>query len=295
MPISLLADTSTHLPLPHSLQQTALPASGLLSEEEADRLLSNLVQARWRRLECQDADPLGMLFNDRAKQWTIGWEPQEQALLLLVWETDSWQNTPTWSLYRNGALIFQATEGQSLQRKHWFSQLLESPHLPTITPTEFLARLHDFRYAQEAPLAMQQILQTMRVWPDLLETIQGALLDILEADLGKSEWPTLEVLKLHRLNHKTPIISAFQDWIQQGLITQPASLERLQPALQQLQQDYLTLGQSIQPLFHTSYQKDFQEFRALMTYCLWRLYMLKTPIRQQAPLEQSSFSVAQAG
>jgi hypothetical protein len=173
MPISLALDP-THL-------KSALPSfhfgnealgTDLLSDEEADSLLSSLVQTRWSRLACQDTDPLGMLFNDCAKQWTAGWEPQQQALLLLVWETDSWQNKPKWSLYRNGKLIFQALDGASAQQRQCLNQLLESPNLPFIEPAEFLARFSDFRFSETQRLqAVEQLRQTVAILPAILEPI----------------------------------------------------------------------------------------------------------------------------
>jgi hypothetical protein len=278
MPMHLAVDTHPSMTANTPAQPvTNLPSTALLDEGEADRLLSQLVHARWSRLSCQDTDPLGMLFDDRARQWTMGWEPdQAQSLLLLTWETDSWQNQPVWSLYRNGQLIFQAVDGPASTRRKWLTQLLESPHLPTMTPTEFLARLSDFRYVQDTPQAVEQLRLTAAVYPDAMNAIKDALLNLLEAELGNPEWPTLEVLKVHRLSHKNPIISLFQDWVQQGKIKDASDVRRLQHILSRLQQDYLALGQTINPLFQGTYQQAYQEFRSLQTTCNWRLHLLKT-------------------
>ena len=260
---------------PRPIAPKQVDESALLPDDEAEQLLDQLLQARWSRLACQDADPLGMLFNDCASQWTMGWEPEQQALLLLVWETDSWQNKPCWSLYRNGQLIVRAIDGQGIAQRNWLNQLLESPKLPVVTPAEFLSRLSDFRYASDSRQAAEQLRQTVAVYPDALAPIQDAVLALLEQDLGHPEWPTLEVLKLHRLSHKNPIISLFQEWAQQRKIQSQSELERFQTAINQLQQDYATLGRTVQPMFQASYQESFQEFKSLHTSCLWRLQMLK--------------------
>lgn len=275
MPISLAFDTP-HLNIasPNALPLSTPKSAIMLSDEEVDHLLSDLVQSRWARLACQDADPLGMLFNDRAKQWTAGWEPHQQALLLLVWETDSWQNKPKWSLYRNGQLIFQAVDGLSAQRRQWLNQLLEGPQPPFIDATEFLARLSDFRFSEpQRRQAVEQLQQTVAILPEIVDPIKNALFEVLEADLGNPEWPMLEVLKLHRLAHKNPLVALLRNWVQQELLIHATDTARLDQALNQLQQDYLSQGQKIQPLFQPAYQQAYQEFRALLINGLWRIQL----------------------
>src|SRR5687767_917844 len=93
-----------HAPKP-KLQLASEPSppfpetSTRLFPEEATELLKRLVRERWQRLSSEYDDPLGMLFGNRAKQWTAGWDPHSSVLYLLVWETDSWQEKPVWSLY----------------------------------------------------------------------------------------------------------------------------------------------------------------------------------------------------
>lgn|GEM_PF-2452603 len=264
-------------PLPLIKQAKSAQNQPLLSEnDDIDQLLNSLVQMRWQRFACQDADPLDMLFNDRGKQWTAGWDPQEQALLLLIWETDSWQNKPTWSLYRNGQLLLQHVEGQSIMRSHWLTQLLESPQLPTLEPAEFVSRLSDFRFAQEAPLIAEQIRQTMTVFPELYSFLKSDLCNLLETDLNNPEWPTLEVLKLHRIQHKNVLLSLFLDALQQGRLSSHTDIERFSTALLRLDQDYRMLGQTIQPLFQAKYQQAAQTFKTIQNNCKWRIQMLKT-------------------
>lgn len=274
------------LPLIH--QAKAVQSQPLLSEnEDIDQLLSSLVQMRWRRFACQDADPLDMLFNDRGKQWTAGWDPKEQALLLLIWETDSWQNKPTWSLYRNGQLLLQHVEGQSIMRSHWLTQLLESTQLPILEPTEFISRLNDFRFTQEATLIAEQIRQTITVFPELYSFLKNALFSLLETDLNNPEWPTLEVLKLHRVQHKNVLLPFFLDSLQQERLTNRTDIERFNTALLRLDQDYRILGQNIQPLFQAKYQQAAQEFKTIQNNCKWRIQMLKA-LEQTPPLTHTS-------
>ena len=273
MTISLAFDTPPlNFQLPAIKPANREAESPLLTEEEADQLLSTLVHCRWSRLACQDPDPLGMLFNDRGKQWTMGWEPQQQALLLFVWELNSWQNKPEWTLYRNGKLIFKASENISAQRRQWLTQLLEGPQPPFIEAPEFLTRLSDFSFSEaQRRQAAIQLQQTVAVLPEITIPLRAALLDVLDADLGNPDWPTLEVLKLHRLAHKNILVALLRQWVQQELLTDPSETAQLDRALSQLQQDYLTQSKQVQALFLPAYQQAYLEFRTLITNGLWRV------------------------
>jgi hypothetical protein len=161
-------------------------------------------------------------------------------------------------------------------RSQWLTQLLESPQLPTLEATEFISRLSDFRFVQNAPMIAEQIRQTITAFPELYSYLKNALFSLLETDLNNPEWPTLEILKLHRVQHKNVLLPIFLDALQQGRLSNRTDIERFNTALLHLDEDYRTLGQTIQPLFQAKYQQAAQEFKTIQNNCKWRIQMLKT-------------------
>jgi hypothetical protein len=243
-----------------------------LFPEEADTLLESLVKARWQRLSSEYDDPLGMLFGNRAKQWTAGWIPSQTALYLLIWETDSWQEKPIWSLYQDGTLIFQEEDGFSQNRGGWLHTLLESEKLPFLSHQQFLEPTLDFLYPESLrQQANQALLSTILARPEIFVQLQEPLFKALERDLGNPEWPTLEVLKLHRLAHKIPLINLFRQFVEKGLIRTEKDSIRLDSILSRLQQEFSEQGPKISPLFQAMYTKYDQTLRQIVTNGLWRI------------------------
>lgn len=251
-----------------------------LFPEEADALLEGLVKSRWRRLSSEYDDPLGMLFGNRAKQWTAGWAPHAQALYLLVWETDSWQEKPVWSVYQDGQLIFQEEDGFSHNRGGWLHQLLESEKLPFLSHQQFLEPLFDFLYPEaQRHQASQALLATILARPEIFTQLQEPLFKALEADLGNPEWPTLEVLKLHRLAHKVPLVDLFRQFVESGLVRTEKDCIRLDLALSQLQREFAAEGPKISSLFQPMHTRHFNALRQIVTNGLWRI-KLRGPTAQ---------------
>lgn len=248
-----------------------------LFPEEATVLLQTLVQQRWRRLSSEYHDPLGMLFGNRARQWTAGWDPTHQNLYLLIWETDSWQEKPVWSLYQDGALIFQEEEGFSKTRDSLFHQLLEGQNLPFLTQSQFLAPLVEFHFSPEQRQQTAQVLiQTFQTRPEVFDTLKAPLLEALERDFGNAEWPLLDILKLHRVAHKTLLVNLFRQCVQHGLIRTEKELQRLDGALNQLQTEFTELGQRISNLFMPALQASRNELKAIVTQGTWRVRLAQS-------------------
>lgn len=243
-----------------------------LFPEEAERLLRFLVQNRWQRLSSEYHDPLGMLFGNRARQWTAGWDIDRQALFLLVWETDSWQEKPVWSLYQNGALIFQEEDGFSKTRSPLLHQLLESEHLPFINEQALLAPLVDFQSeALSRKNAATVLMDTIRQRPEIFDILKAPLLQTLEAELKDTDWPVLEILKLHRVVHKVILVDLMRQCTEMELFKTQADATRLIQALNQLQTafDYLTVN--ISGLFLPSLQAANNDLKAILTHGNWRI------------------------
>ncbi|WP_373533105.1 hypothetical protein [Vampirovibrio sp.] len=246
------------------------PENTRLFPEEADALLQNLLQNRWQRLSSEYHDPLGMLFGNRARQWTAGWDTSKSTLYLLLWETDSWQNKPLWSFYQNGQLVFQEEDGFSKPRSAIFQQLMESKKLPFLDHAHFLEPLTDFRQApSQRQQAGQRLAQTILARPEVWEHLKEPFLQALEADLNHPEWPLLDILKLHQVAHKVVLIDVIRQCVNAGLLRTQADQERLSQAVERLQNCFLALNNQISLLFKPALQKAHQALQNVLSDGHW--------------------------
>ncbi len=264
----------------HSQSESASPAqSPRLFPVEVDLLLQNLLNQKWQRLSSEYHDPLGMLFGNRARQWTAGWDADHENLYLLVWETDSWQEKPVWSLYQNGTLIFQEIEGFSKSRTQQFHQLLEGEHLPFIDHARFLEPLIDFRFeAQQRAQAGISLIQTILSRPEVFEHLKEPIFQALESDFDKPEWPLLDILKLHRVAHKHIFVELFRQCVQNGLLRAEKDRLRLDQALNHLQNEFKLLSTQLSFLFQSSFQQAQAALRNSLTQGNWRVRLKPTPL-----------------
>lgn len=270
--------------VPHPTHEGHGPLTRLFPEE-ADALLENLVKSRWRRLSSEYDDPLGVLFGSRTRQWTVGWHTESQSLYLLVWEIDSWQEKPVWSLYQNGTLVFQEENGFSQNRSQWCHQLLESTRLPFMTHQQFLEPLVEFLYPEvQRHQACHVLLNTILSRPEIFLQLKEPLFQALEADLHNPEWPVLEVLKIHRLAHKVPLVDLFRQFVENGLIRTEKDCLRLDEALNQLQTEFIEQGQQISSLFQSMYARHAQALRQIVTLGVWRIKLRKANTEEVAPV-----------
>lgn len=263
-----------------SKPETSLQHAGLALEPDAcDALLNYLVAQKWSRLQAEYDDPIRMLMNRGARQWTVGWAPDSTTLYLLVWEADSFNEQAWWRLYENGHCIFTEVDGQSKTRSALFNKLLESDSLPFATYQQWLSPILEYGQPGEwCTTAVQSILNTLVARPEIFNMLKNPLFKALEMDLGNPEWPLLEVMKIHRLAHKTPLIWLFQQLVQQGMIRTLQDNTRLDAALSLLQTDYFDFGHRVAPVFRSVYEQAYSEFRQLITDGTWRTSLrLKIP------------------
>lgn len=263
-------ETPLQQQLPSSMQTTEKKpmVRERLFPQEADALLKALGESRWARLSSEYDDPLGMLFGNRARQWTAGWH--EQTLYLLVWETDSWQDKPVWSLYSNGSFIFQEEDGFSQNRSQWMHQLLESKKLPFIEYSKFLEPLLDYRYTEEQRQeTTQALMNTLLARPEIFEPFKPALFGILETDLANPHWPLLEILKVHRLSQKLPIVDLFRQCVEAGFLRTAEDALRLTQSLSQLQENFNLQASQISFLFQPAYQTAHAQLQTILNQGLW--------------------------
>lgn len=247
-------------------------ANTRLFPAEAESLLRNLVKSGWWRLSSEYHDPLGMLFGNRAKQWTAGWDIETHSFLLLIWETDSWQEKPVWSFYRDGQLIFQEEDGFSKTRSHLLHQLLESESLPFINESALLEPLTDFRHdALFRKQAAVSLMAGIRARPEIFDLLKEPLLAALESDLDSEEWPTLEILKLHRVGHKVILVDLIRQCMEMGLLRTQEEAKRVERALRQLQAAFVILSRNISGLFLPKLRAAHMDFRTILTQGNWRI------------------------
>jgi hypothetical protein len=238
-----------------------------LSPQEAEQLLSGLVQDRWGRLVCEYDDPLGMLFNDKARQWTAGWAPDAATLYLIVWETASWSQKGLWRLYQNGQLVFEEPDGFSRERSEAFQKLLESPQLPVLSPAQLLERLTGFQYPPEdRDAALNAVTATVMTRPEIIPTLKEPLFQALETDLHVEEWPVLDILKVHCLSQKNSLLHLLQQ-LEHAKILNADEQSRLVQSLRVLDQQYRMLSPQLtlmfRPMLNTAHLQLLQTMASL--------------------------------
>lgn len=254
-------------------------------------MLRSLLQSRWQRLSSEYDDPLGMLFGNRARQWTAGWDSDKKTLFLLVWETDSWQEKPVWSLYRDGQLIFQEEDGFSKSRSGIFHQLLESEALPFLDQARFLAPLTEFQYdVNQRRQAAQSLMHTIQARPEVFEHLKEPFLKGLEADANNPDWPVLDILKLHRVAHKTVLVNLARQCVLIGLFRTQEDQERVDKALRQLQEEFVALGQTISGLFAPALQEAQGELKRILRDGDWRAQLRAGTQRSSSGMDASGFA-----
>lgn len=231
---------------------------------EVDALLSALMQRRWQRLSCEYNDPLGMLFNNKALQWTLGWAPGGTSLYLLVWESSAWDQKALWRLYENGRLCYEAEDGLSRERSALCHKLLESKELPVIEPYHLLERLTGYQYdAVEREWASRNLEASLQARPELIDVLKPALFAYLENTLHEDDVPLLEILKVHRLGHKNNLLRLFPALNNLGQWSQ-ADQSRLNDILRRLYEQYQALNQTVSPLFYTHLHAAYEQLRQIV-------------------------------
>jgi hypothetical protein len=265
-------------PIQNSLAEpSAQTHASLLEPDALEALLQQLVSHRWRRLQPEYADPIGMLMNQGTRQWTAGWVPGANSLYLLVWENDSFKQRAWWRFYENGALIFEEPDGASRGRSALFNKLLESGQLPFVSYKQWLEPVLQYNQSPERRLfAVDSILNTLTARPEIFSALKEPLFAALELDLGNEQWPLLEVLKIHRLAHKNPLLGLFQQLLQRGFIRTLEDKKRLKRALILLQDDYAYLGAQVAPILRPLFEQAYLEFKQL-TAGDWRTVLQAAP------------------
>lgn len=251
-----------------------------LSLADAQALLSTLQQERWPRLAVEYHDPLSMLFNQQAaRQWTLGWDHDQEKLYLLIWESIDWEKSAHWSLYCNGRLLYQEKDGHCKIRSRLCQSLLESPQLPVLEGKQLLYPLTDFRNAaQSQQQAAHSLIQTLKARPEVFESLKAPLLSALEHDLNNPNWPLLDILKLHRVTHKLALLLVFDSALQSGWLNRTIDQQRLLRAVSQLENTIDSLKSQLALLFQPWLTQTCQTLNRLLQQQHWQALAKAWPV-----------------
>jgi hypothetical protein len=154
-----------------------------------------------------------------------------------------------------------------------------------MTHQQFLEPLVEFLYPEvQRHQACHVLLNTILSRPEIFLQLKEPLFQTLEADLHNPEWPVLEVLKIHRLAHKVPLVDLFRQFVENGLIRTEKDCRRLDEALNQLQTEFIEQGQQISSLFQSMYARHAQALRQIVTLGVWRIKLRKANTEEVAPV-----------
>ncbi len=230
-----------------------------------DAILDYLMRARWQRLPAEYDDPLGMLFQNKASQWTIGWLEDSPNLFLLVWETPSWHEKALWRLYHNGALVLEEADGKSRFRSARLHQLLETPQDTNLQPDHLWSRIIGFQYTpDDRKAALIALMSTFIQRPGVAAALKPSLFGALESELDEIEWPVLDILKVHRLAHKNALLLLLNQLEQSGKVTR-LEQGRVERVIQCLQAQYQGLSAELTPMFAHYLETAYAELHIILT------------------------------
>ncbi len=268
-------------PLLKPTHQTSNPASSL-SQDEAHALLRQLIEHSWQRLKPECDDPINMLYDDlEASEWTMGWAPKDNTLYLLLWKKESWQSQPTWYLYINGIPAFQCNEDSFSKNAKLCQELLESPELPSLSIPDFLNRITDYHIPfEQREHSLSLLSETLKGHPKLWNTFKQPFYQYMAKGLNENNWPTLDLLKIHRLEQKHLLLQGLKEWTLSGLIDSLDEKRLLNRLLNQIHYQYEALGKIITPLAKPQYEKAYQNFQKIISQGFWHIQLINKPFKE---------------
>ncbi len=233
----------------------------LFSSEEARSCLHQLMEKGWHRLKPEYDDPINLLYDNLpANEWTMGWAPNNNTLYLIIWKKETWQTKPYWQLHINGTLRFECRE--DAKEATLFHQLMENNEFADLSFSRFFGRITDYHLSPEQrDQALTRLSTALINNPTLWKSFQIPFYPYLSRHLNSNHWPTLDLLKIHQLDQKTPLLQALKNWISAGLISTPDEKQRINRILNGIHYKYEQLGQHITPLAIPFYNKAYQAFQ----------------------------------
>ena len=86
-------------------------------------------------------------------------------------------------------------------------ELFEGPQLETVSLKQLLSPLTSYQIPREhREYRVEVIADTAKAYPAILSALKTSLLTLLREELGISEWPMLDLMKIHRLDQKTILL-----------------------------------------------------------------------------------------
>lgn len=264
------------MPPPSGTNRAPLPASSPLSEDESNRLLRRLLQARWQRLRPECDNPLNMLYDLPANEWTLGWDPVDETLYLILWAKASWRHQPHWALYINGEQRHLCEDGALSPLAGQFRRIFTDDVLTFQSIERLLDPLVDYSLSgEQREQRIENLCRTLKAFPAAWSALRGPFLSLLGRDLSHDNWPMLDVLKIHRLDQKVQLLHCLKTLVQSFIITDSHEKDRIHQLIEQVHEGYEELGQILTPLVRPEYEASYRRFRHLIYNGFWRLRLAK--------------------
>ncbi len=275
------ADLAPWPPSDSSAVATSSATSAQFSREEAQHLFQYLIKHGWHRLKPEYDDPINMLYDDLpASEWTMGWDPKENTLYLLLWKKVSWQTQPSWQLYVNGIQRFECTETSFPKEAALCQELLESTKLTYLTFPNFLSRITDYHIPQEQREdSLKRLSTTIKNNPTLWNTLKHPFYHYLSKGLNTTQQPTLDLLKIHSLEQKNWLLQALKEWVGAGFVDTLEEKRLLNRLLNNIHYEYEKLGPLITPLAKPTYEKAYKTFQQVIAQGFWRIQLFQTSFK----------------
>ncbi len=280
-----VGEISGNGPVRPALSQTPPPPAPLLPDREAARLLQRLLKSGWQRLSPEYDDPLNMLYDRPATEWTMGWDPADASLYLVLWEKTSWLKQRHWVLCINGQRRYVCKDTPLSPLAGHFRRLLEGDARVFQTPDAFLEPVTDYGIPlEQRELRAEHLLRTLKMVPAAWPVLREPFLSLLGRDLGHDNWPTLDVMKIHRLDQKILLIHCLKALVQEFIIASRQEKHRIHTLIEQVHFEYERLGRVITRLMRPEYEASYRRFRHLISGGFWRIRLMAgEPARNAAP------------
>ena len=253
-------------------QETAV--DHFLSPQELKLLIKQWETDQWHLLsnKAQD-DPLNDLYKTATLEWAIIWKPGKNETtnkpLYLIWKEHSeWFSEPQWSLYKDGALIFNSKENKG-HAKYWLKPLQKIVDNQRLEPSSFNNFL-TYCLSKE-PAQLDSLLGLFLAKKPLFQTVKPYLFELLESPVAQNKRSFLSKAAIDQLSQKTILTQHFKCYLENRLIKNPVDIKRLHLSLNKLSNHYHYFDkQSFSPLYPI-FKRVHSIYQQLITDGLWRI------------------------
>jgi hypothetical protein len=173
----------------------------------------------------------------------MGWATNDATVYLLILDESSRRGA--WSFYVNGHLSYECEDHFWNPVARLFRRLMKDPKLREIDRMGFLDLLINRALPWEYREHAAQVLsQTICSQPAIWQALKHSFFDLLCQELEGSEWPTLDLLKVQRLEYKNLLLKFISKLHEtSGILSQAdrQELTRLVSAIHRAYHELLTI------------------------------------------------------